>query len=221
MPAAHATSSSVLSPGGSLIPPMYSILVICPLKYSREATVQHIDKTLPENIPHHIIARETLSECQALIGGEEPVIFTHIVVVLQDIDEIAQLMHQILVSQSNHNTSIVVITDLAQRRQLMEHFPGYDYEKLATERRLRFVFKPLKPSRFAVIFDPQKEREMSTDRNQDSAQQVALTQKQVFEELTNRLGNTDRRVLLVEDNRTNQLVSNPSNPGSDRDQTVC
>lgn len=208
-PVTQGFSSSLASPDGSLVPPMYSILVLCPLRYSREATVQHIEKTLPENIPHHIIARETLSECQALIGGEEPVIFTHIVVVLQNVDEIAALIHQVLVSRSNHTTSIVLITDLAQRRQLMEHSPGFDYEKLATERRLRFVFKPLKPSRFAVIFDPQKEREMSTDRNQDSAQQVALTQKQVFEELTNRLGNTDRRVLLVEDNRTNQLVSNP------------
>ena len=88
----------------------------------------------------------------------------------------------------------------------MEQAPKYNYEQLATDRRLRFVFKPLKPSRFAIIFDPQKEREMSTDRNQDSAQQVALTQKQVFEELTKRLGNRDKRVLLVEDNRTNQLV---------------
>ncbi|KAI6893251.1 hypothetical protein KC318_g12769 [Hortaea werneckii] len=47
---------------------------------------------------------------------------------------------------------------------------------------------------------------MSTDRNQDSAQQVALTQKQVFEELGQRLSGKDKRVLLVEDNRVNQMV---------------
>jgi PAS domain S-box-containing protein len=208
-PVKRTSSSNLPSPDGSLVPPMYSILVLCPLKYSREATVQHIEKTLPSNVPHQITARDTLAECQKLMGGEDPVRFTHIALVLQDIDQIATLMDQILNSQTHQATSIVIVTDLAQRRALMEHAPKYNYEKLASERRLLFIFKPLKPSRFAIIFDPQKEREMSTDRNQDSAQQIAKTQKQVFDELTNRLGNRGKRVLLVEDNRTNQLV-NPS-----------
>jgi PAS domain S-box-containing protein len=196
------------SPGEGIFPPMYSILVLCPLKYSREATVEHIDKTLPRNIPHQISARESLSECQEMIGGEDPVIFTHIVVVLQSVDEIVALVQQILGSTPHQGTEIVIITDLAQRRSIMQKAPSvYNYDELARQRRLRFVFKPLKPSRFAAIFDPQKEREMSTDRNHDSAQQVALTQKQVFENLTSRLGNKGKRVLLVEDNRTNQLVS--------------
>ena len=201
----RVSSSNSSSPDA--VPPMYSILVVCPLKYSREATVQHIEKTLPQNIPHQITARETLSECQKLMGGDDPIRFTHIVVVLQDIDQIASLMDQILNSSAHQATSIVVITDLAQRRALMEHAPNYNYEKLASERRLLFIFKPLKPSRFAFVFDPQKEREMSNDRNQDSAQQIALTQKQAFEGLTARLGNRGKRVLLVEDNKTNQLVS--------------
>jgi hypothetical protein len=199
------SGSSPLSEG-NLIPPLLSILVLCPLKYSREATVQHIDKTLPSNVPHQITARETLADCQEFMGGDDPVRFTHIVLVLQDIDEIVTLMHQIFKSPAHQATSIIIITDFAQRRAVMEHAPKYNYEKLASERRLLFVFKPLKPSRFAVIFDPTKEREMSTDRNQDSAQQIALTQKQVFDELTTRLGNRGKRVLLVEDNRTNQLV---------------
>ena len=202
------SGSSSLSEG-NLVPPMLSILVLCPLKYSREATVQHIDKTLPSNVPHQITARETLADCQEFMGGEDPVRFTHIVLVLQDVDEIVTIMHQIFKSPAHQATSIIIITDFAQRRAVMEHAPKYNYEKLAAERRLLFVFKPLKPSRFAVIFDPTKEREMSTDRNQDSAQQIALTQKQVFDELTARLGNRGKRVLLVEDNRTNQLVSHP------------
>jgi signal transduction histidine kinase len=196
-----------ITPGGSLAPPpMYSILVVCPLKYSREATVQHIDKTLPKNVPHQITARERVDECHEMLGGDDPVIFSHVVVVLQDVDEIISLMDQVLKSEKHSATTMVIITDLSQRRTIMEQAPGYDYEKLNEERRLRFVFKPLKPSRFAVIFDPQKEREMSTDRNQDNAQQVALTQKQVFEELANRLGDKDKRVLLVEDNKVNQMV---------------
>ncbi len=209
-PARSAGSESTtraLSPGDSLLPPMYSILVLCPLKYALEATVQHVDQTLPQNIPHQITARESFSECQEMIGGDDPVIFTHIVMVLHNIAEIVALIEQVLASPSHHGTEMVVITDLAQRRKIMEEAPGHSYDDLSEQRRLRFVFKPLKPSRFATIFDPRKEREMSTDRNQDSAQQVALTQKQVFEGVTNRLGNKGKRVLLVEDNKTNQLVS--------------
>ena len=189
----------------SLTPPMYSILVVAPLKYSREATVHHIEKTLPENIPHQITARENFEECQEILGGEDPVIFTHVVIVLQDVEKIIALMDQILGS-TTLTTSIVLITDLAQRKEIMEQAPTYDYEQLVATRRLRYVFKPLKPSRVGLIFDPQKEREMSLDRNQDSAQQVALSQKQVFEELIKRLGNKGKRVLLVEDNKVNQMV---------------
>lgn len=195
-----------LAPAGAMLtPPMFSILVVAPLKYSREATVQHIDKTLPKNIPHQITARESFSECQSLLGGNAPVIFTHVVAVLQDVDEIIALMDQVLWSKVS-TTAVVLITDLAQRRKIMEQAPKFNYDQLVADRRLRFVFKPLKPSRFGLIFDPQKEREMSLDRNQDSAQQVAVNQKQVFEELTKRLGNKDKRVLLVEDNRINQIV---------------
>ncbi len=38
------------------IPPMYSILVICPQKHSRWATTQHIEMTLPKDMPHQITA---------------------------------------------------------------------------------------------------------------------------------------------------------------------
>ncbi|CAK1367557.1 unnamed protein product [Cercospora beticola] len=202
--AAGTNKALLRAPSGSP-PPMFSILVIAPLKYSREATVQHIDKTLPGNVPHQITARESLADCQKLLVGPDPVIFTHIVVVLQDVDEIVSLMDQVLAAD-NPTTSIVLITDLAQRRKIMEQAPHHDYDRLVSDRKLRVVFKPLKPSRFGLIFDPQKEREMSLDRNQDSAQQVAVNQKQVFEELARRLGNKDKRVLLVEDNKVNQMV---------------
>lgn len=197
----------MVSPGGSHLPPMYSILVVCPLKYAREATVQHMDMTLPKNIPHKITARENLMECQKMIGGDDPMIFSHIVLVLQSVEEIVAFVQQVFTSPPHSATQLVLITDLSQRRKLLEQAPQYDYDQLAKDRRLQFIFKPLKPSKFAVIFDPQKEREMSTDRNQDSAQQVAVSQKQVYEEMKRRLGNKDKRVLLVEDNRVNQMVS--------------
>jgi CheY-like chemotaxis protein len=72
--------------------------------------------------------------------------------------------------------------------------------------RLQFIYKPIKPSRFGVIFDPANERDASTDRNRDSAQQVVESQKRVFSQMEKEVGNKGYRVLLVEDNRVNQKV---------------
>jgi CheY-like chemotaxis protein len=69
-----------------------------------------------------------------------------------------------------------------------------------------FLFKPLKPSKIAVVFDPQKKSEVATDQNQNSAQAVAMTQKVIFQDLKNRLGDRQLRVLLIEDNKTSQMV---------------
>jgi len=201
------SSIRMLSPGGSILPPMFSILVVCPLKYSREATVQHIDQTLPSNVPHQITARGSLLECQKMIGGDDPMIFSHVVLVLQSVQETIAFMDQLQSSPAHSTTQLVIITDLAQKRKIIDQSPNTNYDKLEEQRKMRFIFKPLKPSKFAVIFDPGKEREMSTDRNQDSAQQVALTQKQVYEEMKKRIGGRGKRVLLVEDNKVNQMVS--------------
>ena len=205
--AAGVSLQPVVSPPTTTTPPpMFSILVVAPLRYSRQATVQHIEKTLPSNIPHQITAKESLAEAQKMVSGTSPVVFSHVVLVLQDVQEIITLISQVLSTPAHSASTVVIITDLAQKRKIIEEAREYDYKSLEAERRLLFVFKPLKPSRFAVIFDPQRGREMSTDRNQDSAQQVAANQKQVFEELSKRLSKKDKRVLLVEDNRVNQMV---------------
>jgi signal transduction histidine kinase len=206
---ANLASSTIrmVTPGGSHLPPMYSILVVCPLEHARKATVEHMDMTLPKNIPHKITARGNVLECQKMIGGDDPMIFSHIVLVLQSVSEIIAFVQQVFSSPPHSSTQLVLISDLQQRRSLMEQAPQFDHDALSKERKLQFIFKPLKPSKFATIFDPRKEREMSTDRNQDSAQQVAVSQKQVYEEMIRRLGNKNKRVLLVEDNRVNQMVS--------------
>ncbi|OCK96340.1 uncharacterized protein K441DRAFT_552571 [Cenococcum geophilum 1.58] len=196
-----------LSPlGSSFQPPMYSILVVCSLDYSREATVKHIEMTLPKTIPHQITAQASLVDAQKTIGGDDPVLFTHVVLVLHEPSEAMALMDEVFKSSARSSTSIVIISDTMQKREIMRNAPDYNYDKLVQDRRLRFIYKPLKPSKFAVVFDPQKEREMSTDRNQDSAQQVAMSQKLVFEDLKRRLGNKGHKVLLVEDNYINQTV---------------
>jgi len=196
-----------LSPlGSSLQPPMYSILVICPLEHSREATIRHIKNTLPQGIPHQVTSQPNILDAQRMIGGDNPVLFTHVVLVLHDTAEVHTIMDQIFSSMAYGNTSVIVVSDPSQKKELIKQAPVYDYEQLHFDRRLQFIYRPLKPSKFAVIFDPQKQRESSTDRNQDSAQQVVVSQKLVFEELKRRVGGRHHKVLLVEDNKINQTV---------------
>lgn len=196
-----------LSPlGSALQPPMYSILVVCPLVHSREATIRHIKNTLPQGIPHQVTGQSSIINAQRMIGGDNPVLFTHVVLVLHDTTEVHAIMDQIYSSMAYGNTSVIVVSDPSQRKELIKEAPIYDYEQLHVDRRLQFIYRPLKPSKFAVIFDPQKQRESSTDRNQDSAQQVVISQKLVFEELKRRVGGKNHKVLLVEDNKINQTV---------------
>jgi nitrogen-specific signal transduction histidine kinase/CheY-like chemotaxis protein len=187
-------------------PPMYSILLICPQAHSREATTQHIEITLPKDIPHQITPLSSITEAQKLIGGDDPVIFTHIVLNLGSAEEIVTLVEQIITSISLPQTSIVVLSDPVQRQEVIKMAAAYDYEQLAKDNRVTFIYKPVKPSRFAVIFDPDKERDLSTDRNRSSAQQQVANQKQNYVDVGKRLGNKGLKVLLVEDNLVNQKV---------------
>jgi signal transduction histidine kinase len=187
-------------------PPMYSILLICPQKHSREATTQHIEMTLPKDVPHQITPLASVAEAKNLIGGDDPVIFTHIVLNLGSAEEIVALIEQIITSISLSQTSIVILSDPVQRQEVIKMAAAYDYDQLAKDNRVSFVYKPVKPSRFAVIFDPEKERDLSTDRNRSSNQQQVANQKQNYLDVGRRLGNKGHKVLLVEDNLVNQKV---------------
>ncbi|KAL3428205.1 hsp90-like protein [Phlyctema vagabunda] len=217
-------TAGLLSPGGSsmdslsrqssgsssglkhLRPPMYSILLICPQKHSREATTQHIEITLPKDVPHQITPISNITEAQAMIGGEDPVVFTHIVLNLPSAEEIVTLVDQIFSAVSLPHTSVVVLSDPVQRQEVIKLASDYDYDQLAKDNRVNFIYKPVKPSRFAVIFDPDKERDLSIDRNRSSAQQHVANQKQNYLDVEKRLGNKGLKVLLVEDNLVNQKV---------------
>jgi CheY-like chemotaxis protein len=187
-------------------PPMYSILVICPQNHSREATTKHIEQTLPKEVPYQITTSASVIESQKMIGGDDPVIFTHIVLNLGSPEEIIALMDQIFNSVSHPHTSVVILSDPVQRQAIIKMAAHYDYDQLAKENRVTFIYKPVKPSRFAVIFDPDKERDLSTDRNRSSAQQQVANQKQNYLDVEARLGNKGHKILLVEDNLVNQKV---------------
>ncbi|KAL2174252.1 uncharacterized protein P884DRAFT_209289 [Thermothelomyces heterothallicus CBS 202.75] len=191
-----------------LSPPMFSILIICPQNHSREATTKHIEMTLPKSVPHQITAVASVEEAHSFIGGEDPVRFTHIVVNLPTPEEVISLMDKISQSASTtlSNTTILILSDTVQRQAVSKLVAGTKYEAMLSESNVTYIYKPVKPSRFAVIFDPAKERDLSIDHNRSTAQRLVEDQRQSYLEMERRMGGKGYKVLLVEDNPVNQKV---------------
>ncbi|KAG6360297.1 hypothetical protein INS49_011354 [Diaporthe citri] len=187
-------------------PPMFSILVICPQKYSREATTQHIEMTLPKDVPHQITALASAQEAKQLISRDDPVIFTHILINLASSEEVLSLMSEISSSTLLTKTKVVLLSDSLQRQALTKLVEDKNLAEVISDSRVTYVYKPVKPSRLAVVFDPAKEGDMSVDRNRSTAQQIVETQKKSYQEVEKRMGNKGYKVLLVEDNPVNQKV---------------
>lgn len=187
-------------------PSMYSILVICPQVHSLAAIKKHIERTLPQSIPHTISTLSTLDDAKAFFSGKEVPTFTHIVLNLHGPEEISEFIDLISNAGVLKKTAIVVVSDPVEKQQTMKRLSGHEYDDVGKPGKICFIYKPVKPSRFAVIFDPDKERDLSTDRNRSSAQRFVATQKQNYIDIAKRLGNRGFKILLVEDNHTNQKV---------------
>lgn len=192
-----------LDMGRDVVPPILSILIVSHQPYSRLAVSHHIRVTLPKNVPHQITSVGSLEECRKLIVGEDPVVFSHVVISLPNHPEIVEIMDEIIKNPIHSQTTVLVLTNPTQRTAIIEY--GKEVCDLLGLR-LMFIYKPIKPSRFGEIFDPAKERDASTDRQRDSAQHVVEIQKQVFSGLEHEVGNKGYKVLLVEDNVVNQKV---------------
>ncbi|KAI3328044.1 hypothetical protein HD806DRAFT_484844 [Xylariaceae sp. AK1471] len=191
--------------GQQFRPPMYSILIICPQKYAREAITKHIETTLPKDVPHQITALSSVPEARNLIGGHESVTFTHIVLNLGFTEEIINVTNQIAAC-SGSKTIMLIMSDSVQRQDVLELASDATHQQLLADKRIIFVHKPVKPSRLAVIFDPARERDVSTDLNRSSAAQMVESQKQNYLDVEKRIGDRGFKVLLVEDNPVNQKV---------------
>jgi signal transduction histidine kinase len=215
------TSSSSL--GQPLVlplqPPIFSILVVCPLAHARAAIVSHIELTLPKPSAHHLTVCDSIHDCAALLWSSTPVIFSHIFIDVRSVPEISALLRRLLLSAPHAATCVAIATDPRHRREILAGpWPGpgpepgtaaaleAGYAALERARRVLFVFKPLRASKVAAVFDPRGVGELAADRRSDGVRALVTGQRRVFDELKMRLGGRGLRVLLVEDNMTSQKV---------------
>jgi len=154
--------------------------------------------TLPKGIPNQITPVSKFSECKDFIGREDPVAPTHVINLPEHL-EIIELLTMLLNSSIHSQTTNLVLTKPTQRTATMQGaLDACDH----LGPRLQFIHKPIKLSRFRVIFYPANERDASKDRNRDStagcreSEEGFQMEKDGFFFL-----NKGYRVLLVEYNR--------------------
>ncbi|KAK6331503.1 hypothetical protein TWF730_004585 [Orbilia blumenaviensis] len=181
----------------------FGILIISFMPFSRLAIESHIRTVLPKSIPAQIKVVKDVEEAQKLLKRHKNngVGFSHIVVNVPDYAQTAEITK--VVCERYASTTMVILTTPIHRTGIIEADPGL-YEKMGP--RVQFIYKPIKPSRLSVIFDPEKQCDASMDRYRHTAQQVVESQKAVFRRMEREVGNKGHKVLLVEDNLVNQKV---------------
>ncbi|KAJ5188554.1 CheY-like superfamily [Penicillium cf. griseofulvum] len=179
----------------------FSIIILCPLKNSRQAIKQHIEQVVPHEISFKVTTLPDVDEWKDMIHSASNDHCTHLVLNLptDDILEVIQIMSD---SGLDPAPVIVIISDLYQKRQISSKVK----ELAASGKQVFIVPKPVKPSAFSSIFDPNSKRELSKDRNQDMAREINNNFKTVSKMVKEVLGNKGYRVLLVEDDETNRDV---------------
>lgn len=189
-----------------LHPPIYSILIVCPQEHTRRTTEAHIQQILPKSIPAQLATSGDTVASNNLMSGDQPINFTHLVLQLNDTAHILTFMDLVFNSKKFLQTCIVIITDQAQQAGIMKGAPDFDYDSLRVSRRLHFLLKPSKPPKFAKIFDPKQESDLSKDHSRANRAENVGIQKQAFKKFEDTLGNRGIRVLAVEDNKLNMKV---------------
>lgn len=207
MPSVRRTSSEITRgpaalPASMAHPTTYSIVVICPAEHARAAIRQHIEQVVPHQIAVNVTAVADIGTFSALVSGPTSLSFTHIVLDLPHSSDIMLFMRQMTQFTATVIPSLVVITDHYQKRDILEDFNRL----IAAGRRAYLVHKPVKPSVFAMIFDPAQLRYLSKDRVRDMAQTSSDDFKNIAETVKRTVGNRAFRLLLVEDSDVNRMV---------------
>ncbi|EER26624.1 Histidine Kinase A (phosphoacceptor) domain containing protein [Coccidioides posadasii C735 delta SOWgp] len=183
-------------------PSTYSVLIICPFDYAREAIKQHIEQVVPLDVPVNVTSILDLDDWKELINNNERPIFTHLVLNLPDVDDIKEIMRNVLQFEAARSPTVVIAADAYMKRGLSDFISEF----VSAGRKGFILPKPLKPSTFSAIFDPLSKRELSKDRNQATARAMDDSFKTMSKIVKEMIGNKGHRVLLVEDDETNRAV---------------
>ncbi|KAK5098578.1 hypothetical protein LTR70_002465 [Exophiala xenobiotica] len=182
-------------------PQTYSIVVICPMEHARLAIKQHIEHVVPHQIPVNVTALSNINAFLELRHGPSPPTFTHIVLDLPASSDIMLFMRQIATFSAAVVPALVIVTDHYQKRDIAEDFMTLT----STGKKAFLVHKPVKPSVFAMIFDPAQLRNLSKDRVREVAQNSSDDFKKIANHVKDTIGKKFR-LLLVEDSDTNRMV---------------
>ncbi|KAK5204718.1 hypothetical protein LTR41_009574 [Exophiala xenobiotica] len=183
-------------------PQTYSIIIICPAEHARMAIKQHIEHVVPHQIAANVTTIPDIGAFLGLMNGPSPPTFTHIVLDIPATSDIMLFMRQMATYTGTVIPALVVITDHYQKRDILEDFTALT----ATERKAYLIHKPVKPSVFAMIFDPAQLRNLSKDRAREVAQSSSDNFQHIVKLVKERIGGRDNRVLLVEDSDVNRMV---------------
>ncbi|KAJ9616004.1 hypothetical protein H2204_014173 [Knufia peltigerae] len=191
--------------GGGLSPAhpqTYSVIIICPAEHARTAIKQHIEHVVPYQIAANVTTIPDIGSFLDLINGRSPPTFTHIVLDIPATSDIMLFMRQMATYTAPVIPALVVITDHYQKRDILEDFTALT----STGRKAFLIHKPVKPSVFAMIFDPAQLRNLSKDRAREVAQSSSDDFQQIVRLVKEKIGNGNKRLLLVEDSEVNRRV---------------
>ncbi|KAL2863640.1 putative sensor histidine kinase/response regulator [Aspergillus lucknowensis] len=181
---------------------VYSILILCPLENTRKAITQHIEQVVPHEIRHLITSFPDVEDWKDSADSDRGSNVTHLVLNLPNVDEVTEVMNYVGTREKDEAPALVIISDLNQKRTISPNIK----ELSSAGRRVFTVPKPVKPSAFSPIFDPNNRRDLSKDRNQDTAREINNNFKTMSKMVKEVIGNKGYRVLLVEDDETNRVV---------------
>lgn len=180
-------------------PRRYSILIVCPLEYARKAVKEHIEQVIPYDVPSRVKAVPEIDDWKDMPEAAQDTI-THIVLSLQDTNDMMDVIQCLCqIKPPRPSPSLVVITDLYKRRELTPSLRALQ----SHDREVFVIPKPVKPSSFSPIFDPENKRDLSKDRNQDMVRAVNNNFRTMSRIVKEVIGNKGYRILLVEDDSTN------------------